>query len=107
MEYMHWDSIISITIATIGVSISILAFIEAKRANKAVLQQNREKELADIDKEIVEINAQIAKLKADGEEKNSHIYGFLPNPYQGTIDNLNKRKDFLLNRKQQIRKQLK
>ena len=104
---MDWDSIISIIIAAIGVGISILAFIEAKRANKAVLQQNREKELADIDKEIVEINAQIAKLKADGEEKNSHIFGILPNPYQGTIDNLNKRKDFLLNRKQQIRKQLK
>ena len=104
---MNWDSIISITIAAIGVGISIWAFIEAKRANKAVLQQNREKELADIDKEIVEINAQIAKLRADGEEKNSHIFGILPNPYQGTIDNLNKRKDFLLNRKQQIRKQLK
>ena len=104
---MNWDSIISITIAAIGVGISILAFIEAKRANKAGLQQNREKELADIDKEIVEINAQIAKLKADGEEKNSHIFGILPNPYQETIDNLNKRKDFLLNRKQQIKKQLK
>lgn len=104
---MNWDSIISITIAAIGVGISILACIEAKRANKAVLQQNREKELADIDKEIVEINAQIARLEVEGEEKNSHTYGIFPNPYQGTIDNLNKRKDFLLNRKQQIRKQLK
>lgn len=104
---MDWDSIISIIIAAIGVGISIWAFIEAKRANKAVLQQNREKELADIDKEIVEINAQIAKLKADGEEKNSHIYGIFPNPHQGIIDNLKQRKDSLLNRKQQIRKQLK
>lgn len=104
---MNWDSIISITIAAIGVGISILAFIEAKRANKAVLQQNREKELADIDKEIVEINAQVARLEVEGEEKNSHIFGILPNPYQGTIDNLNKRKDFLLSRKQHIRKQLK
>ena len=104
---MNWESIISITIAAIGVGISILAFIEAKKANKAVLQQNREKELADIDKEIVEINAQVARLEVEGEEKNSHIFGILPNPYQGTIDNLNKRKDFLLNRKQQIKKQLK
>lgn len=104
---MTLDSIISITIAAIGVGISILAFIEAKRANKAVLQQNREKELADIDKEIVEINAQVARLEVEGEEKNSHIFGILPNPYQGTIDNLNKRKDFLLSRKQHIRKQLK
>ena len=104
---MNWDSIISIIIAAIGVGISILAFIEAKRANKAVLQQNREKELADIDKEIVEINAQVARLEVEGEEKNSHIFGILPNPYQGTIDNLNKRKDFLLSRKQHIRKQLK
>ena len=104
---MNWDSIISITIAAIGVGISILAFIEAKRANKAVLQQNREKELADIDKEIVEINAQIARLEVEGEEKNSHIYGIFPNPYQGTIDNLKQQKDSLLNRKQQIRKQLK
>lgn len=104
---MTLDSIISITIAAIGVGISILAFIEAKRANKAVLQQNREKELADIDKEIVEINAQVARLEVEGEEKNSHIYGFLPNPYQGTIDTLKQRKDSLLNRKQQIRKQLK
>ena len=104
---MNWESIISITIAAIGVGISILAFIEAKKANKAVLQQNREKELADIEKEIVEINAQIARLEVEGEEKNSHIFGILPNPYQGTIDNLNKRKDFLLDRKQQIKKQLK
>ena len=104
---MNWESIISITIAAIGVGISILAFIEAKRANKAVLQQNREKELADIDKEIVKINAQIARLEVEGEEKNSHIYGIFPNPYQGTIDNLKQRKDSLLNRKQQIRKQLK
>ena len=104
---MNWESIISITIAAIGVGISILAFIEAKKANKAVLQQNREKELADIDKEIVEINAQVARLEVEGEEKNSHVFGILPNPYQGTIDNLNKRKDFLLNRKQQIKKQLK
>lgn len=104
---MDLESIISISIAAIGVGISILAFIEAKRANKAVLQQNREKELADIDKEIVEITAQVARLEVEGEEKNSHIFGILPNPYQGTIDNLNKRKDFLLNRKQQIRKQLK
>lgn len=104
---MDLESIISITIAAIGVGISIWAFIEAKKANKAVLQQNREKELADIDKEIVEINAKIERLKVEGEEKNSHIYGFLPNPYQGTIDNLKQRKDSLLNRKQQIRKQLK
>ena len=104
---MTLDSIISITIAAIGVGISIWAFIEAKRASKAVLQQNREKELADIDKEIVEINAQIARLEVEGEEKNSHIFGILPNPYQGTIDNLKQRKDSLLNRKQQIRKQLK
>lgn len=104
---MDVESIISVSIAAIGVGISIWAFIEAKRANKAVLQQNREKELADIDKEIVEINAQIAKLKADGEEKNSHIYGIFPNPYQGTIDTLKQRKDSLLNRKQQIKKQLK
>lgn len=104
---MNWDSIISIIIAAIGVGISILAFIEAKKANKIVLQQNREKELADIDKEIVEINAKIERLKVEGEEKNSHIYGFFPNPYQGTIDTLKQRKDSLLNRKQQIRKQLK
>ena len=104
---MTLDSIISITIAAIGVGISIWAFIEAKRANKAVLQQNREKELADIDKEIVEINAKIERLKVEGEEKNSHIYGFFSNPYQGTIDTLKQRKDSLLNRKQQIKKQLK
>ena len=68
---MDVESIISISIAAIGVGISILAFIEAKRANKAVLQQNREKELADIDKEIVEINAQVARLEVEGEEKNA------------------------------------
>lgn len=104
---MDLEPIISISIAAIGVGISILAFIEAKKANRIVLQQNREKELADIDKEIVEINAKIERLKVEGEEKNSHIYGFFPNPYQGTIDTLKQRKDSLLNRKQQIKKQLK
>ena len=100
---MNLESIISITIAAIGVGISILAFIEAKRANKTILRQNTEKELADIDKEIVEINAKIERLKVEGEEKNSHIYGFFSNPYQGTIDTLKQRKDSLLNRKQQIK----
>ena len=104
---MDLESIISISIAAIGVGISILAFIEAKKANKIVLQQNREKELADIDKELADINIQIAKLEVEGEEKNSHVFAILPNPYQSTIDTLNKRKNLLLSRKQYIKIQLK
>lgn len=99
---MTLDSIISITIAAIGVGISILAFIEAKKANKAVLQQNREKELADIDKEIVEINAKIERLKVEGEEKRSHTYGIRPNPNLTQIKILEEKMQLLLNRRKNL-----
>lgn len=99
---MDLESIISITIAAIGVGISILAFIEAKRANKAVLQQNREKELADIDKEIVEIKCHIEKLFKEGEEKRSHTYGIRPNPNLNQIKILEEKMQLLLNRRKNL-----
>lgn len=99
---MNWDSIISITIAAIGVGISILAFIEAKKANRAVLQQNKEKEIADIDKELADIKWQIEKLRQEGEEKRSHTYGIIPNPNLSQIRTLEEKRQLLLNRRKNL-----
>ena len=76
---MNWDSIISITIAAIGVGISILAFIEAKKANKTILRQNTEKELADIDKEIKNNSGSIDI--SDTIDYSNFIYSITRNNY--------------------------
>ena len=71
---MDWKFIISTSIAIIGVGISIWAILVAKKSQKETALQNKQAELANIDKELKENNLEIHKLTTEGEERNSHIY---------------------------------
>ena len=101
---MDWKFIISTSIAIIGVGISIWAILVAKKSQKETALQNKQAELANIDKEIKENNLEIHKLTTEGEERNSHIYGFHPNPNQAQIDALERRNQYLIKRKRELNK---
>ena len=73
---MDWKFIISTSIAIIGVGISIWAILVAKKSQKETALQNKQAELANIDKELKENNLEIHKLTTEGEERNSHIYEY-------------------------------
>jgi predicted nucleic acid-binding Zn-ribbon protein len=101
---MDWKFIISTSIAIIGVGISIWAILVAKKSQKETALQNKQAELANIDKELKENNLEIHKLTTEGEERNSHIYGFHPNPNQAQIDALKRRNQDLISRKRELNK---
>lgn len=101
---MDWKFIISTSIAIIGVVISIWAILVAKKSQKETALQNKQAELANIDKELKENNLEIHKLTTEGEERNSHIYGFHPNPNQAQIDALKRRNQDLISRKRELNK---
>ena len=101
---MDWKFIISTSIAIIGVGISIWAILVAKKSQKETALQNKQVELANIDKELKENNLEIHKLTTEGEERNSHIYGFHPNPNQAQIDALERRNQYLIKRKRELNK---
>jgi predicted nucleic acid-binding Zn-ribbon protein len=101
---MDWKFIISTSIAIIGVGISIWAILVAKKSQKETALQNKQAELANIDKELKENNLEIHKLTTEGEERNSHIFGFHPNPNQAQIDALKRRNQDLISRKIELNK---
>jgi hypothetical protein len=101
---MDWKFIISTSIAIIGVGISIWAILVAKKSQKETALQNKQAELANIDKELKENNLEIHKLTTEGEERNSHIFGFHPNPNQAQIDALKRRNQDLISRKRELNK---
>ena len=101
---MDWKFIISTSIAIIGVVISIWAILVAKKSQKETALQNKQAELANIDKELKENNLEIHKLTTEGEERYSHIYGFHPNPNQAQIDALKRRNQDLISRKRELNK---
>ena len=101
---MDWKFIISTSIAIIGVVISIWAILVAKKSQKETALQNKQAELANIDKELKENNLEIHKLTTEGEERNSHIFGFHPNPNQAQIDALKRRNQDLISRKRELNK---
>jgi predicted nucleic acid-binding Zn-ribbon protein len=86
------------------VGISIWAILVAKKSQKETALQNKQAELANIDKELKENNLEIHKLTTEGEERNSHIYGFHPNPNQAQIDALKRRNQDLISRKRELNK---
>lgn len=101
---MDWKFIISTSIAIIGVGISIWAILVAKKSQKETALHNKRAELANIDKELKENYLEIHKLTTEGEERNSHIYGFHPNPNQSQIDALKRRNQYLISRKRELNK---
>ena len=103
---MNLLSIIALIFSAAGIGISIWAIIAAKKSNKAAMRQNLEQELAGIKRELPSGEAQIMRVKAEGEEKNSHVFGVFPNPNEGEIKTLENKKSVLLNRQAEIIKQL-
>ena len=101
---MDWKFIISTSIAIIGVGISIWAILVAKKSQKETALHNKRAELANIDRELKENNLEIHKLTTEGEERNSHIFGFHPNPNQAQIDALKRRNQDLISRKRELNK---
>lgn len=101
---MDWKFIISTSIAIIGVGISIWAILVAKKSQKETALHNKRAELANIERELKDNNLEIHKLTTEGEERNSHIYGFHPNPNQAQIDALERRNQDLISRKRELNK---
>ena len=101
---MDWKFIISTSIAIIGVGISIWAILVAKKSQKETALHNKRAELANIERELKDNNLEIHKLTTEGEERNSHIYGFHPNPNQAQIDALERRNQYLIKRKRELNK---
>ena len=101
---MDWEFIISTSIAIIGVGISIWAILVAKKSQKETALQNKQAELANIERELKDNNLEIHKLTTEGEERNSHIFGFHPNPNQAQIDALKRRNQDLISRKRELNK---
>ena len=101
---MDWKFIISTSIAIIGVGISIWAILVAKKSQKETALHNKRAELANIERELKDNNLEIHKLTTEGEERNSHIFGFHPNPNQAQIDALKRRNQDLISRKRELNK---
>lgn len=103
---MTWVSIIAMIFTGVGLIISVIALIQSRKANKAALKQNLEQERAAIIRELADIDVEIEREKSAGNEINSHIYGVQPNPHICEIVALEKKRDILLKRKQEIERKL-
>ena len=66
-----------------------------------VLNDERKAEIKAL---LKENNLEIHKLTTEGEERNSHIFGFHPNPNQAQIDALKRRNQDLISRKRELNK---
>lgn len=79
------------------------------RWHKATKRQSLEQELAGINRELADIAVQIEREKSAGHEQMSHIYGMVhqqANPHIAEINALIDKRDILLERKAEIKKQL-
>ena len=68
---MTWVSIIAMVFTGCGLVISIMALVQAKKANKAAMHQNAQAEINRINSEIYQIDREIERL----EKPISGIYG--------------------------------
>ena len=104
---MTWVSIIAMIFTGVGLIISIIALIQSRKANKAALKQNLEQERAAIIRELADIDVEIEREKSAGHEISSHIFGVpTTNPRICEIVALEKKRDILLKRKQEIERKL-
>ena len=101
---MDWKFIISTSIAIIGVGISIWAILVAKKSQKETALQNKQAELANIDKELKENNLEKHKLTTKGEKERHSFYSYPQNPNQKQINDLEKRNQDLISRKRELNK---
>lgn len=100
---MTWVSIIAMIFTGVGLIISIIALVESKKANKAVLKQNAQAEINRINSEIYQIDREIERL----EKPISGVYGIYHDVGQiNQISELKARKGNLVKQREQLRKQL-
>ena len=99
--------IICLTAATLIVSSLGIWF--GWKWHKANIRHSLEQELAGIERDLANIEVEIEREKSAGHEQMSHIYGMVhpqANPHIAEINALIEKKDVLLKRKQEIKKQL-
>ncbi len=104
---MIWISIIALFVSIIGVGVAYFAYKEAQKANKTVMLQNLETELAKVNSELLGAEAQILDVRQQGERMTASIYGIVSNPKEDEIQILKNKKSVLLKRKTEIERQLK
>ena len=102
-----WENAITWGLSLLVLGVTIWGVWVTKKSNKAVMRQNLEQELAQIEADIKEIDAQQADAEARGAAETKNIYGVnVPNPYGGVSFMLELKKQALLDRKAKIKKQL-
>ncbi len=99
---MTVESIIALSISTIGLFISVWAIIEARRSTKAALKQNCEIALNDIDAKIKEIDIELARAN---DKTSRSIYTAL-DPNHSEKKALAKKKQLLEDQKRNLQQQL-
>lgn len=104
---MIWISIIALLVSIIGVGVAYFAYKEAQKANKTVMLQNLETELAKVNSELLGAEAQILDVRQQGERMTASINGIVSNPKEDEIQILKNKKSVLLKRKTEIERQLK
>ena len=99
---MTIEFIITLSISSIGLFISIWAIIEARKATKATLKQNREYALNDIDAKIKDIDVEIARAN---DNSSKSIYGVF-DPRHSEKNALAKKRQTLEEQKRKLLQQL-
>lgn len=99
---MTTESIIALSISTIGLFISVWAIIEARRSTKAALKQNIENALNEKDAQIKEIDVEIAR--ANNQTSRSIYTAF--DSQHSEKEALAKKKQLLEEQKRKLQQQL-
>lgn len=102
-----WENAITWGLSILVLGVSVWGVWVTKKSNKAVRRQSLEQELAQIDIEIKDIEAQQEDAKSRGLAETQHTFGCnVPNPYGGVVVMLELKKQALVDRKKEVKKQL-
>ena len=102
---MNWISIMALLVSIIGVGIAYLAYKEAKKVNKAVMRQNWEKELAETEQELANVNFEISKITSQPRKIYGVVHPMDMEPQK--MRALGEKRALLLKRKAEIENKLK
>lgn len=99
---MSIESIITLSISTIGLCISVWAIIEARKSTKAALKQNRQIALNEIEAQIKDIDIEIARAN---DSTSRSIYSVF-DPQHSQKEALKMKKYTLENQRKKLMAQL-
>lgn len=100
---------LGIILSSATLIVSSLGILFGWKWHKDSKRQNLEQELAGVERDLANIEVEIEREKSAGHEQMSHIYGMVhpqANPHIAEINALIEKRDVLLKRKQEIKKQL-